>query len=403
MSHLLGLIGIGIVSLLTIIVTFYCPKITRLLITALFLRVTLLLLGNYGIELPDSSGDARSFQGLAWNIASDGFVNAINQFPGFDANSMSWIIGLIYSLTGRSLIMAQSISLFFGMGSIFLGFLIVRRIWDERSAIKVGWFFALYPSLILYSCLTLREAYVWFFLLVAIYGIVIWAENKSLKSIIISMTGFMGAAFFHGPMILGALTFVMIIFFEKLKLSLKLIKNFKIDLYAIIVILIIIFLIIFFIGKNINIPKIGTFKDAIDFEYILEIIKFRSVGDAAYPNWLIPNSIVELIYKTPIRIIYFMFSPFPWEINKIIHLAGMLDGIMFFVIVFLVFRNLKVISRSPALKVISLVILTYILIFGLSTGNFGTAIRHRTKFLISIILLIAPWIPQLNFTKKIKK
>ena len=149
MSHLLGLIGIGIVSLLTIIVTFYCPKITRLLLTALFLRVTLLLLGNYGIELPDSSGDARSFQGLAWNIASDGFVNAINQFPGFDANSMSWIIGLIYSLTGRSLIMAQSISLFFGMGSIFLGFLIVKRIWDERSAIKVGWFFALYPSLIL--------------------------------------------------------------------------------------------------------------------------------------------------------------------------------------------------------------------------------------------------------------
>ena len=79
------------------------------------------------------------------------------------------------------MILAQSISLLFGMSAIFLGILITNKIWNEKVCIKVGWILALYPSLILYSCLFLKESFVWFFLLVAIYGIVLLFEAKGIK------------------------------------------------------------------------------------------------------------------------------------------------------------------------------------------------------------------------------
>ena len=171
MADLLGLTAIALISLLTFFLASYQPKVAKILFVALAVRIIVLLLGHYIIDLPDSDKDAFTFENTAWDWAQYGFSNTFNQFPGPHSSFISWIIALIYSVTGRSMLMAKSISLLFGMGSVFLGWLLALRIWDERSASKAGWFFALYPTLILYSCLTLREAYISFFLL-----------HKSIKS-----------------------------------------------------------------------------------------------------------------------------------------------------------------------------------------------------------------------------
>ena len=60
----------------------------------------------------------------------------------------------------------------------------------RRLQKKVAWVIALFPSLVLYSVLVMRETYVSFFLLVAIYGVVSWVKTKSLKSLAISILGF---------------------------------------------------------------------------------------------------------------------------------------------------------------------------------------------------------------------
>ena len=88
-------------------------------------------------------------------------------------------------------------------------------------------------------------------------------------------------------------------------------------------------------------------------------------------------------------------------IKKPIHVIGLVDGILHMVLVFLVFRNLKVILADRALRTILFVLFFYFLVFGIVVGNFGTAIRHRGKFVIMLILLIAPKIPKL-FLKKNK-
>ena len=55
--------------------------------------------------------------------------------------------------------MAHSFSILFGVASVFLGWLLAKKIWDNHTAIKVGWVIALFPSLVSYSVLTMRGLY----------------------------------------------------------------------------------------------------------------------------------------------------------------------------------------------------------------------------------------------------
>ena len=47
-----------------------------------------------------------------------------------------------------------------------------------------------------------------------------------------------------------------------------------------------------------------------------------------------------------------------------------------------------------------MILTIYLILFGLGVGNFGSGLRHRTKFVIEMLLLIGPLIPTLVFKKK---
>jgi len=304
-----------------------------------------------------------------------------------------------YSLTGRSVILLQSFSLLLGMGSVLLGSRLAHKIWSEKISIKVGWILALYPTLVLYSCLVLREAYVWFFLLVALYGIVCWSKDGGFKSLIIIFIGFSGATIFHGGMFVGGFVFLIILvlfYFIKIIKSLKFLKI-SINSLTILSLLIIT---MFYILSLDSIPKLGSVKRIFDFEQLVTEISDRNINRAAYPEWTIPKTSFELIYKAPIRIIYFIFSPFLWDIKKFSHLLGFFDGIFYLMLFILFIKNFKSIWSNRSLRIIFIILASYLVAYGLGTGNFGTGIRHRTKFIIVAILMVAPWIPKFVLKKK---
>ena len=81
----------------------------------------------------------------------------------------------------------------------------------------------------------------------------------------------------------------------------------------------------------------------------------------------------------------------------------MFDGFLYMSIIYFVFLNIKVIWKDPALRIILLILFIYLFIFGIGVSNFGAGLRHRSKFVIEMILLAAPLIPRFYlFKKKIK-
>ena len=151
MFDLLGFTSISIITLITYILALKHPQIFKILMTALIVRIIFIILGNYFITLPDSTADANSLEGEAWTISQNGFFNLKDYYHGPDPRFISWFIAIPYSLFGRSIIMAQSISMLFGVGCVFLGWKLALKIWDRNIAQKVAWTIALFPSLILYS------------------------------------------------------------------------------------------------------------------------------------------------------------------------------------------------------------------------------------------------------------
>tara|TARA_Y100000996_G_C22476175_1_gene624220 strand:- start:258 stop:1163 length:906 start_codon:yes stop_codon:yes gene_type:complete len=301
------------------------------------------------------------------------------------------------------MLMAKSMTLFFGIGSVFVGWQIAKKLWGSEIANKVGWIIAFFPSLILYSVLVMREAYICFFLLVAVYGVIKWSRKENFSSIFLAMVGFIGATFFHGASVVGAMTFITIVGGISFLQLFKSLINFKISLKLSLVLVSFLVILVLYLSNKIYIPYIKDFQFISDTDVLLRKTRLSVMGHASYPEWTIARNPFELIYKIPARSIYFLFSPFPWDVRAFKHLIGMFDAFLYIYLVFLIWCNRKVIWEDRALRIILLILLTYIVVFAVGVGNFGTGIRHRSKFAIMFVLLAAPLIKKLIFFKKSHK
>jgi hypothetical protein len=400
MSDLQGFTAISTVSLITLIIALRWPGISKIIIVALIIRIIILLIGHYIVPLPDSTSDALGFEREAWNLAQNGFFYILSNMSLSPFVFFSSLHAIPYSLFGRSILMGQSISLLFGIGTIFFSWKLSKILWDNHTANKVGWTLALFPSVVLYSVLYLREIYVSFFLVLALYGAVSWVKYNNYKSIILSLMGFVGASLFHGPMIVGFFIFVIFVFLNHLKVLLKSLAYFRINVKKFIIFLLCLTIIGFYLTNKITIQYLGTFKNSINVDFLLLKTSYAYSGLSSWPEWTKATNGFELLYKAPLRSIYFVFSPFPWDVKKSEHFIGLFDSLLYLYLVFLILCNIKVIWRDHALRLILIILLFYILVYGFGVGNFGTSIRHKSKFALMFIILAAPLIKNLIFKKK---
>jgi hypothetical protein len=125
-------------------------------------------------------------------------------------------------------------------------------------------------------------------------------------------------------------------------------------------------------------------------------------GNASYPDWTEVNNKIEFFYKIFFRVIYFLFSPFPWDVREYGHLIGMLDSLLYFILFYFIFQNRNAIWKNPALRIILLIFISYFFVYAIGVSNFGAGIRHRSKFTIELVILVAPLIPRFIFFSKIK-
>ena len=238
--------------------------------------------------------------------------------------------------------------------------------------------------------------------MVAVYGIVNWVKTDSFKSIVITITGFIGATFFHGAMFVGIFIFFVIVAISYLKKFYKKLLKYKINLKSMIFLILILTSSTYYLSNKIHIPYLGTFEKATNIDYLIRKTIVSTIGNASWPEWTVPNSKIEIIYKSPLRALYIVFSPFPWDIKETKHYIGMFDSFIYMYLTYLILKNIKAIWSNPSLRIILILLLFYIFVFGIGVGNFGTGIRHRSKFAVMFIILAAPLIKKFIFLKKRK-
>jgi len=92
MSDVLGFTSLALVSLLSMFVASRYSGIIKIFYVALIIRIFILLIGYYITPLPDSTADAQSFEGGAWDYAREGFFSIFDHYRGPDPYFISFFI-----------------------------------------------------------------------------------------------------------------------------------------------------------------------------------------------------------------------------------------------------------------------------------------------------------------------
>ena len=415
-NQILGWLTLTIIFFTIIKYTKNDLSLKRVLIFSFLLRFLLLLINQYVFPLPGSTFDAKTFEIQAWQYSQTyGFSIFYNLFQN-DVYLISRIISIFYTLTSRSEMMAQGFSLGLGTASIYLVYRLSLMIWCKETSIKISWFASIYPPMVLYSVLVLREAYVNFFLLLTLIACVSFIKNlykdkkysikvnQNIKLLIFIVGGFFILKYFHGGIFTGFFVFLIFIgycFFQRE------FKNLKKGIIKFKIIVIFTFtitpFILWYLGI-LNIPYVPGIEEAqrLD-EVLLRRFRLGSVSavhgafGAAYPQWTIPTNNFEFIPKLFARIIYFLYSPFPWDLKRFVHSIGFIDTIFLFYFTICAFQNRRAIWQNRELRFLLFVLIAFIVTYGIGTNNFGTAIRHKSKFIFILVCIAGPKLKKLAF------
>lgn len=360
--------------------------VTGPLFAGFCLRLCLALFHYYVAPLPDSQADAIVFEYTGWQWSQYGLAWLV-QNVSTGAFLYSWVIALLYALTDRSPLMIQGLNVVLGSLVILGVFRIAKLLWGNSViAKKAAWVTALFPTLALYSALTMREVAVVFPLVLGTLHLVRWLEQDRFRDFALSVIGFVLSLAFHTGIIAAVAALVVIVLLRwtsafrsgRVKQLAYYSSALAMTGFAVFLVLI----------TGWGLTKLGSVEEfGLDRIQQQQVVASRS--RAAYLDNLTPTNVVDLLWQTPIRVAAFLFTPFPWTVTNLIDVLGLFDALLYLVLI----RNLvRVIPRYKGnWPIVGAIILVgaLVLVFAMGTSNYGTAIRHRAKMAPIFIALAA--------------
>ena len=331
-------------------------------------RLFVLYFDVYGksiYTLPNSGADSLSFYRWARHFAETGETSA-GLFTSVMGTVIRWIGDNILYL--QFIVMLFSIAAIIAMtyGLLELG---VSGEVINTAVLIVG----LLPNFAILSCVFLRESVVVMFLSISLLFFVLWYKRKRELFFILAFISIFFAAGFHSGAAGAALGYILVRFFYD-----KTSGRFR--LRASNIIIAAFFVVIFtYLYTNYSEVLFGKMQNLQD---VSDIANINEAGGSSYARYVgNSNTLGNMAIYTVPRIVYFLFSPFPWQWRGMSDIIAFAFSSMFYMIS--VYNAIKVISsRGEEHSIVILLLLLLIgivFVFAWGTSNTGTATRHREK------------------------
>lgn len=357
--------------------------IKGILIAALVARFALLVWSiyfNHIFELPNSGIDAPIYMAHAIDVSQDMTL----WYRYLRTGLYSRLLGTLFFLTGPSQMLAQYVNVLFGLSTlIVLHRTMVMLEIPRGSRMPVLMVAAFFPNSMIMSSILLREILPTFFLALSLYLFSDWFLRGKLSLMLGSLVTLVVASAFHSGLIgiLPAYGFALLFYKHRYKRFVFTPRS----LLALGLIL------------GVAVLVLGVFRDSILSNFrnirkpsdVFPLINTRE-GDAAYLTRLMVNSFAQAILYTPLRLLYFFFSPLPFEWRGATDaITFLLDASFYFYVLYVLFRwRRRYKSYRPLMMILSMGLLGTSIIFALGTGNAGTAFRHRQKLTPLLLLML---------------
>ncbi|WP_263790770.1 glycosyltransferase family 39 protein [Salinibacter sp.] len=383
MPELLGVTSLVFGFLVVLVLAFRYWAIREVLVCAFLARAALACVHYWLFPLPYGVHDAAVFERIAWKWGQEGFWHAFTQFNPAASFVYSWLASLLYALTGRSALMLQGINVLGGTLIVFHSYLIAKELWGERRAKVTAWFVAVFPFLVQVAAVTHREVVIVYFLTLGVLFLVRWGHDSTLRHLVLAFGFLLASTILHGGMISVVLGAGLFVFWSTFGLSLKRFLVGRIRIPAFVTVLLMLTIAAgsgIVIGETLRLSTVGDLT-SIDVEVFTRMVQDRARGEAAYLENVYPTSFFDIAWQAPLRIIYFLISPFPWHISSVSHAVAMSDVALHLVVFLGLWRSRHLILNDRGALAVVAVLIVAIGAFAVVTSNFGTAMRHRAKFL----------------------
>lgn len=252
------------------------------------------------------------------------------------------------------------ISLGFNNTFIYIGLFFI--LYAKKILTKVSaWFYLLFPSLALYTALSLRETLILFFMIMAV---VYARESKIIRSLLCTIPVFMIK--FQNFYIVGPIVLLYFIF-NVAKKGMGLGKALTIGVIGLISLL---------ASAPIAIPLVNKFRVAM----------FVEDGGLKEDIELISGA-GDFVVQGLTSGIYFLSKPLPWEATSALQLIQSLENVFVLAILFLITKMAW--KKSPDKLAFWLLFLGFSMsVYGLVVSNYGTAVRYRYAFVLMYVLFV---------------
>ena len=355
------------------------PKYFLLFMIGYFLRIALLAI-DYGTAFPvlHSGADTEMFH----RIASE---NALKGNYDRQLTNYTIILTWLYILLGECRLIAQYINVLFGMGVlVYLAKTFETLDLNEKLKKKALLIAVLFPHLIIFSGILLREVWVQFFVVISLFYFVRWLKHNRIGLLLLTVISVLAASWMHAGTLLVTVGYLIAFAFYYPKL-----EKSKVSFGAVITLCFLILgSIVFLTFTDVFTDKFNSFELGTLQEYGLHNVVVHG-GESAYLTWINPNSPFQLLLFSPLKMFYFLFSPIPLDWR------GLQDVIAFFldavIYLFLIYTTLKYYGKlengmkKNILKYLLIAVFFSVFVFAYGTTNAGTAIRHRCK-IFSLVL-----------------
>lgn len=345
---------------------------------AYYFRMFLLFFDLYGqwiMVLPNSGGDADVFYGWAENYMKEG---------GWTRTVFPKVMGFIMRYVGQSRLYMQFLVMLCSIMSICA---FAYIIYDLDIAYNVKYravaIVGILPNFAILSSIFLRESIVTMLLTLSITCFIIWFKGYSFLWIFLAALFDFTAAIFHSGaagLVLGYMV-VLLLYDQKW-------KRYHINIINIIPI-VIMGLVVTFLYLNYAETFFGKL---LSIDTLSDVANTTNLGASSYLEYVgNSNSIGNMVLYTIPRIVYFLFSPFPWQWRGIRDIIAFVFSSIFYL--WAVKDAIDCIRHHGKHRnlVLALLIILFCVVFVFAWGvsNTGTATRHREKMVIIFGLLWA--------------
>ena len=358
------------------------------------MRVFLAIFDIYGrniYSLPNSGADSEGFYRSALGYAEGYPVEGA--FPQVTGEIISW--------TGVSRLYVQFLLMLCSVAALHLlvGMLRELRI-DMAGQRKVMYILCLMPNFAILSSIFLRESIVALFVTLSLYAFIKWWVKGTEQWFFLAFAAVFFASRFHSGTVAMAIGYIVIRFlYDKRRRAFH--TSWKNILPTIA--FVVVFVYLYTNHKDVLFGKMAN------IETIDDIASGHGLGGSSYAAYVGNSStpLNMLVYTLP-RIVFFLFSPFPWHWRGLSDIIAFCFNSVFYLwTVYSAYKYLrsKESENRSLLIALGIIALVTVFVFAWGTSNTGTAVRHREKMVIlyGVILTIVDTGRKIKWTGKRRK